>query len=864
MYEYLLSVIMPVYNSALYLEEAIDSIIDQTLGIDKIQLILVDDGSTDGSAEIIKKYATMYPKSIVSVSKENGGVSSARNAGLAHVKGKYVTFPDPDDTISKNSYKDAIDFFEKHYDETNVVSFPIHFFGDGEGAHPLNAKFDNGARIIDLEKENEFQLHITSSIIKAEASDEIHFKSSLVASEDAEVLLKLLIDKPYLGVVPSACYNYRKRAGSLISTATGKKGWYSDHLIEYFESVINYARSRRDSIPCFIQSAIMYDLSWKLAQREAPLSEKEISTFKTRFFDIIRTLDKSVILDCKNLDITTKQYLLTKTHTPVNPSDYRYTLEFIDTCGDKFKISARISYPVGYGEPLEGIAFVSGNQISVPLEYEEKSIFLGEVIAKRALFSIEIPKEGASVYFAMRVNGEIVIASSLDFGRFFPLENKYSTSFASLDNMIISYEEGALIIDEASKKKLKRHEKSFLQELWKSNAFAERKAVIARVLAKIFGRFKRKPLWLISDRLSVAGDNGEALFVHLCSTKFKDAKFVYAIRKGSDYKRLKKIGSVVDRASLKYKIMHLVADVIISSQAEDAVIDPFDYYGQPYKDILAKKPFVFLQHGVIKDDLSAWLNKYNKNIKGFVCSAQAEYDSILKAKAYHYTENELWLTGLARFDRLENKREKIITVMPTWRRYLVNKINIATGEWNKSSQIENSEYISFWNTFLSDKRIENALLESGYKILLVPHPNMRKSIDLIHTSPLVSLDTSTSYRELYKISALLITDYSSTAFDMAYLEKPIIYAQFDKEQFFSGAHTYKRGYFDYEKNGFGKVVYTLDGLVDSVLQCIENDCAQEPLYRDRINDFFAYRDKNSCARIVQKIIDLGAKNDNSK
>ena len=190
-YKYLVSAIMPVYNSALYLAEAIESIKAQSIGFEKIQLIIVNDGSTDNSADIISAYAQKHPN-IVFIDKKNGGVASARNEGLKYVDGKYVSFPDPDDTISENTYENVLAFFEDNYEKTSVVSFPIYFFGSANGEHPLNEKFKLGNRIIDLEKENEFQLHITASLIKSEIATKIRFKEELVASEDAEELLNIL------------------------------------------------------------------------------------------------------------------------------------------------------------------------------------------------------------------------------------------------------------------------------------------------------------------------------------------------------------------------------------------------------------------------------------------------------------------------------------------------------------------------------------------------------------------------------------------------------------------------------------------------------------------------------------------------
>ena len=92
----LISIIVPVYNVDKYLSKCIDSIISQTYN--DIELILVDDGSPDNSPKICDEYARKDNRIIV-IHKENGGVSSARNAGLDIAKGKYIGFVDPDDYI---------------------------------------------------------------------------------------------------------------------------------------------------------------------------------------------------------------------------------------------------------------------------------------------------------------------------------------------------------------------------------------------------------------------------------------------------------------------------------------------------------------------------------------------------------------------------------------------------------------------------------------------------------------------------------------------------------------------------------------------------------------------------------------------
>lgn len=103
----LVSVVIPVYNGESYLREAIDSVLSQTYG--KIELLLVDDGSCDSSAEIASSYSDLRY-----IKQENKGVASARNRGIAESKGDYITFLDQDDYWSKSKLELQINYLERH------------------------------------------------------------------------------------------------------------------------------------------------------------------------------------------------------------------------------------------------------------------------------------------------------------------------------------------------------------------------------------------------------------------------------------------------------------------------------------------------------------------------------------------------------------------------------------------------------------------------------------------------------------------------------------------------------------------------------------------------------------------------------
>lgn len=106
-----LSIIVPVYNVEKYLKQCIESILNQTYK--NLEIILVDDGSKDSSGKIVDDYA-IKDRRVIPVHKENGGISSARNTGLAYVTGEYLTFVDSDDWLDLDMYEKMIEAIEKY------------------------------------------------------------------------------------------------------------------------------------------------------------------------------------------------------------------------------------------------------------------------------------------------------------------------------------------------------------------------------------------------------------------------------------------------------------------------------------------------------------------------------------------------------------------------------------------------------------------------------------------------------------------------------------------------------------------------------------------------------------------------------
>ncbi len=467
--------------------------------------------------------------------------------------------------------------------------------------------------------------------------------------------------------------------------------------------------------------------------------------------------------------------------------------------------------------------------------------------------------EKADLQVCCRLQNTDITLQQIWFGKFFPLTNQFKSSYLYEAGILLTYRDNMLcLLKSVRKGTLMAYEKNFQREMLLKRDKKVFRGWIARTIYQILSPLKRKELWLISDRLMKADDNGEAFFTYMNTEgKNVDIRTYFVLEKAStDYKRLKKIGRVVPYHSTRHKILSLLCDKKISSQADEYVYNRFFDLSYLYGDIQHKQKFVFLQHGVTKDDSSTWLKKTDTNISLFVTATNREYESILEY-AYGYDKRQVICTGFPRYDYLYNdsRKKNKITFMPTWRLYLTSGFDDRTDMRGLTKGFADSAYCRMYHQVFSSSKLFEAADRYHYQIRLMLHPAMpRECISYFHCAGQMEiLDRNTRYRTLYADSSLIVTDYSSAVFDFAYLRKPILYYQQDAEEFFSGRHVCRKGYFDYEKDGFGEVEYTADALIDRMIEYMKNRCQLKECYRERIERVFRYSDQKNCQRVYDEI-----------
>lgn len=271
------SIIIPIYNVEKYLKQCLDSLYPQTTP--SMEVILVNDGSTDKSLEICKEYKEKYPSTII-INKENGGLSDARNAGTAIATGKYIYYLDSDDWLTSDALEQLYNFAEEHqcevvqgnffYAHIDHLLLDNRYIKEEQSGFILSRK-EAMKELIKNEYIKNFawgKLYLTSIAKKYPFKKGAYF-------EDAFWQHHIINEVNRYGVLPTPLYYYRQRENSI----SGNFSIRNLDLLKGYEERLKFIQKEFPEL-----STIMMEKFWQILTSFYRISQQyQVETVQREF-----------------------------------------------------------------------------------------------------------------------------------------------------------------------------------------------------------------------------------------------------------------------------------------------------------------------------------------------------------------------------------------------------------------------------------------------------------------------------------------------------------------------------------------------------------------------------------------------------
>ncbi|MDD6478701.1 MAG: glycosyltransferase [Oscillospiraceae bacterium] len=276
----LISIIVPVYNVEQYLDECVTSIVNQTY--ENIEIILVDDGSTDNSPKMCDDWAKKDSR-IKAIHKENGGASSARNAGLDMATGDYIGFVDSDDYIEAYMYEKLLEAISDKAIKICCCN-TYRILKNREIQKPkakiIKKEMDTTAAVKELILTESTSL--CDKLFAASLFDDIRFPNG-ETNEELSLLIPLIVRGSGIVKISDALYYYREREGSVTTSLTFLNEQHSSVVYNNLKKIEKQIKEQNLTVKKsfkFFSASNAYNIALAMEKKSPNLSEKVKSDYK--------------------------------------------------------------------------------------------------------------------------------------------------------------------------------------------------------------------------------------------------------------------------------------------------------------------------------------------------------------------------------------------------------------------------------------------------------------------------------------------------------------------------------------------------------------------------------------------------------
>lgn len=819
------SLVVPMYKSEPYLPDLLSSFDRLSPGPYEVEFVFVDDGSPDQSAHVAQEWLDTGRHVGQVLRQENGGVSSARNAGIAAATGDWIGLPDADDFVGPH-YLDTIAKALIAGADPVLISTNVRRYEEAlnlkRNSHPLKFKFADGTRVVDLDHSPQ---HIQSQAASALFRRDIIARAGARFIEDLHVAEDAIFVSEYLLAAPSrrvlmaanAHYFYRRRAAgdSAVDNFKTNPDFYFGRFDRGYLPLFEKAAAAGE-VPAWLDTVFIYDLRWFFPREMSPQTKASSMTAE----------QKQSVLDgvARVLRLVADTSII----------DYRVTWLGMDyRC---FLLALK-----GSPLPLRGIAKTVGTD---EFDTEMRYLFTGDLpdetfVRHQTTLTPVAEKVRTIDLFGQRLVRERIVwlpgtepVELVCNGEAVPLEQgtyrSYPSTTAKTAPKAGSSVGAGKRIRSFARRGALRARAEFAAIV--PGLFGHRPDIIARGRkhrAERSERFSRATdltsrydgAWVLMDKVRAAGDSAEYLYRHIQQNDSDLNAWFVLMADSPDWQRLQTQGfRLVGYGSRAHKQLLRRARVVLSSHLDVEMTNPFPL--NIYANRARPWKYIYLQHGVLQHDLSLWFNR--KPIDIITTASIDEHGSIVDDDTpYYLTSKQAHLTGLPRHDEVvrlaagvTDDQRDVVLIAPTWRHSMLAAKDGQAAQRLLKEPFERSEFARNWLTVVNSARLAEAAQAARARVVFLPHPNFRQQIDPSLVADHVELVTgSPDVQELLTRCRAVITDYSSIFFEAALAGADVSYFQFDHDDFLAGGHTYVPGYWSYERHGFGPVTFTADEAV---------------------------------------------------
>lgn len=859
-FKYKVSVIVPVYNVSEYLEECLDSLLAQTMNKDEMEILLINDGSTDNSFEICQRYAEEH--SVFKLfTKDNEGLSATRNFGIKHAQGKYMMYIDSDDMFSPETVKEVTSFFDKHYDEVDLVTYldQPYKFGEKMNVH-YRYKYMNKSAIYDL---NKFPyISQTRVNICVKNMEENHYFDTTPGFrlEDQEYCSKVLKRTQKIGFCNKGEYMYnRSNDGSIVANY-----FFAYYIFEsslaYFERLFDEFEG---AVPKYYQAMYMNDLQWKHNENKLypyHYSPEEFDKAMGRIKSMLARVDADVIYNHPQLDNFNKHYWLSlkpNIHPAViadedgvtiyadgkniySRAEFELIMHKVRVIGDEVKFMAFLKTPI--------YSYLSDKAQIMVIENDDETS-AKELEVFESVHSYYKSDTKTCNFYAFYYHCNINEVNNFKFK--VSLDGiEYDTKYwcmpvAVFNKDISSYVRGNCKLTlEGNVVSLEKLTDEEIEEFEiEQNEIYNGHNSVYELRRDAMEHRKNHRVWLYYDLYTVEKDNGYFQFINDFEHDDGIERYYVYDREFSEIEHLftkEQKRYLVKFGSYMHKMLYVSAEMFLTAFYGFSTISPFANEAEEgkYLDII-KARTVYLQHGVLHANLKTRNHAERCRADKIVVSSEFEKNNYIQN--YGYEEDDMVCTGMARYDHIDRNRPSVNKILfaPSWRQYLTVVQSGAKWDLLESKLLKSDYYIKFME-FLSSEELHRILEENDLYLDVKLHPIIKDAKNLFNIEcDRICLADETVDLEDYKI---FITDFSSFVFDFVYLNRPILYFVPDMEQFKSGMNHYRELDLPFE-DAFGHLVLEAEDAVNEVRRIVDNKYEAEPVYRQRMENFF-YDEEN--------------------